>query len=152
MCDVNLENSNLTHQFSVQLSSTRRGARLARLLGTEQIRSWGLPHEAAAQVIAELASNAATHGRSPGRDFRIVLTLPSPTTLRIEVTDTRPDRLPTTPRNAALDEEWGRGLVLVNALSTRWGAITGPPPCKTVWAELDLTPGTASDSYVERHP
>ena len=29
--------------FSLQLSATPRGARLARLLATEQLRSWGLP-------------------------------------------------------------------------------------------------------------
>lgn len=36
----------LTHtirNFSVLLSPTPRGARLARLLATEQLRSWGLP-------------------------------------------------------------------------------------------------------------
>ncbi|WP_435604556.1 hypothetical protein [Streptomyces sp. bgisy130] len=34
-------------RFSVPLSATRRGARLARLLATEQLRAWGLPFELA---------------------------------------------------------------------------------------------------------
>lgn len=85
--------STTVRQFSVQLSATRRGARLARLLATEQLRSWGLPFETAAQVVAELASNAALHGRVPGRDFRLALAATA-RTLRIEVTDTRGDRLP----------------------------------------------------------
>ncbi|GAA2462250.1 hypothetical protein GCM10010421_64640 [Streptomyces glaucus] len=39
----------------------------------EALRSWGLPHETAGQVVAELAANAATHGRVPGRSFRLTL-------------------------------------------------------------------------------
>ncbi|WP_309239225.1 ATP-binding protein [Streptomyces lunaelactis] len=124
-------------QFSVQLSATRRGARLARLLATEQLRSWGLPFETAAQVVAELASNAALHGRVPGRDFRLSLAA-SERTLRIEVTDTRGDRLPVA-RQPDCDES-GRGLILVDAFADRWGVSPGPAPCKTVWAEFDLAP------------
>ncbi|OSC61680.1 hypothetical protein B5181_26705, partial [Streptomyces sp. 4F] len=79
--------------FSVQLSPTPRGARLARLLGVEQLRAWGLPLDPARQLIAELASNAAAHGRVPGRDFRLTLYVVGDT-LRIEVTDTRGEELP----------------------------------------------------------
>jgi len=50
--------------FTVLLSPTPRGARLARLLATEQLRTWGLPLDRAAQIVAELAANAATHGAS----------------------------------------------------------------------------------------
>ncbi|HET6357188.1 ATP-binding protein [Streptomyces sp.] len=124
-------------QFSVQLSATRRGARLARLLATEQLRSWGLPFETAAQVVAELASNAALHGRVAGRDFGLVLAA-TERTLRIEVTDTRGDRLPVNRQPG--DDESGRGLILVDALADRWGVSPGPAPRKTVWAEIDLLP------------
>ncbi|MEW2401578.1 ATP-binding protein, partial [Streptomyces sp. NPDC046862] len=130
-----------TRHFSVLLSPTPRGARLARLLATEWLRSWGLPHritEAAEHLVAELATNAATHGRVNGRDFRLAL-LAGTDTLRIEVTDTRGDDLPRhqlpTP-----DAESGRGLLLVEALADRWGTELGPDPRKTVWAELDLAP------------
>ncbi|BFO22535.1 hypothetical protein SHKM778_89230 [Streptomyces sp. KM77-8] len=47
----------------------------------------------ARQIIAELAANAATHGRVAGRDFRLTLYVAADT-LRIEVTDTRGERLP----------------------------------------------------------
>lgn len=123
---------------SVLLSPTPRGARLARLLATEQLRAWGLPLDRAPHVVAELAANAATHGRVPGRDFRLTLYVVGGT-LRIEVTDTRGDRLPET-RDPAGDAETGRGLVLVDALADRWGATSGPYPRKTVWAEIDLPP------------
>ncbi|MGV9320661.1 ATP-binding protein [Streptomyces sp. NPDC003660] len=122
--------------FSVLFSSTPRGARLARLLAAEQLRSWGLPWEAAAQIIAELAANAATHGRLPGRSFRLALHAERGT-LRIEVTDTRSDRRPVR-REPSAEDEGGRGLLLVAALADRWGVADDRFPRKIVWAELDL--------------
>ncbi|MER8027528.1 ATP-binding protein [Streptomyces bauhiniae] len=122
--------------FSVLFSSTPRGARLARLLAAEQLRSWGLPWEAAAQIVAELAANAATHGRLPGRSFRLALHA-ARGTLRIEVTDTRGDRRPVRREPGAEDED-GRGLLLVAALADRWGVAEDQFPRKIVWAELDL--------------
>ncbi|GAA3505962.1 hypothetical protein GCM10019016_130770 [Streptomyces prasinosporus] len=74
--------------FSMLLSSTPRGARLARLLAVNALRNGGLPDETAGHVIAEPAANAATHGRVPGRSFRLTLHVVG-ATLRIEVTDTR---------------------------------------------------------------
>ncbi|MEV6593204.1 ATP-binding protein [Streptomyces acidicola] len=127
-----------TRNFSVLLSSTPRGARLARLLATEQLRTWGLPLHPADLVVAELAANAATHGRVPGRDFRLTLNVVGDT-LRVEVTDTRGDRLPQ-PGAAGADAESGRGLLLVEALADRWGITRGPHPRKTVWAEVTLPP------------
>ncbi|WP_432054087.1 ATP-binding protein [Streptomyces sp. bgisy022] len=120
--------------FSVLLSSTPRGARLARLLAVDTLRSWGLPHERAGHVIAELAANAATHGRLPGRSFRLTLYVVG-ATLRIEVTDTRGERLPE-PQVPDAGAESGRGLLLVEALADRWGVTEGRFPRKTVWAEL----------------
>lgn len=124
-------------KFTLQLSATPRGARLARLLATEQLRSWGLPLEVPALVVAELAANAVVHGYVPGRDFRLMLTL-SGDTLRIEAVDTRRDALPLV-RTPGADSESGRGLVLVEALAARWGVDHGPVPRKTVWAEVVLT-------------
>ncbi|MDQ1036348.1 anti-sigma regulatory factor (Ser/Thr protein kinase) [Streptomyces sp. V3I8] len=124
--------------FSVQLSPTPRGARLARLLATEQLRSWGFPLDPARHLVAELAANAATHSRVPGRDFRLVLHVVA-STLRIEVTDTCGGVLPR-PLDPAPDSESGRGLVLVVALADRWGVTRGPHPRRTVWAELNPAP------------
>ncbi|MFK0227846.1 ATP-binding protein [Streptomyces sp. NPDC090303] len=126
--------------FGVLLSPTPRGARLARLLAVEWFRDRELPYgvpEAAAQVVAELAANAATHGRVGGRSFRLVLRA-SAEGLRIEVTDTRAESLPRLGGTAP-DEEGGRGMLLVEALADRWGVRLGPVPQKTVWAEFDVT-------------
>jgi anti-sigma regulatory factor (Ser/Thr protein kinase) len=132
---MNQEVAAPVRNFTVILSPTPRGARLARLLATEQLRAWELPLDPAEHIVAELAANAATHGRVPGRDFRLTLYVVGGT-LRIEVTDTRGDRHPhLTP--ATGDAESGRGLLLVDALADRWGVAPGPHPRKTVWAEVE---------------
>ncbi|GAA2461648.1 ATP-binding protein [Streptomyces lavendulocolor] len=138
------EPSATARQFTVLLSPTRRGARLARLLTSAQLADWGLPSASAAQIVAELAANAAFHGRVVGRDFRLDLCVEGGgKRLRIAVTDTRGDRLPPGPGEVgapAGDDECGRGLLIVAALADRWGVTAGPVPRKTVWAELDLVP------------
>ncbi|MPY42745.1 ATP-binding protein, partial [Streptomyces phyllanthi] len=135
------QHDDAVRNFSVLLSSTPRGARLARLLATEQLRTWGLPLHPADLVVAELAANAATHGRVPGRTFRLMLYVIGDT-LRVEVTDTRGDRLPQLG-TAGADAESGRGLLLVESLADRWGVAQGPRPRKTIWAEVDLPPELA---------
>ncbi|MFB7509319.1 ATP-binding protein [Streptomyces broussonetiae] len=122
--------------FTALLSPTPRGARLARLLAATQLRDWGIPLEDAEHIVAELAANAASHGRVPGRDFRLTLYVVG-ATLRIEVTDTRGDCLPGV-HPVAPDAESGRGLLLVDALADRWGVAEGPTPRKTVWAEITV--------------
>lgn len=99
----------------------------------------------AEHIVAELAVNAATHGRVPGRDFRLTLYVVADT-LRIEVTDTRGDRMPH-PELPAPEAESGRGLVLVDALADRWGVAPGPRPRKTVWAEIDLSPTSGNPGF-----
>ncbi|MER5552870.1 ATP-binding protein [Streptomyces sp. NPDC002793] len=134
--------------FAQRFSATRRGARLARLLADFQLAEWGHPrgtgdHDAVTLVVAELAANAALHGRVAGRDFALVLTHDAYRgVIRIEVSDTHPAQ----PTHAvpALDEDHGRGLVLVDALTTRWGVRDRVGPGKTVWAEYALLAGHPS--------
>ncbi|WP_052849736.1 ATP-binding protein [Streptomyces avicenniae] len=115
-----------------------RSVRLARMRTARLVGEvWGLPEIAgdAAVIVSELSSNAIFHGRVSGRLFRVQLTRTAGT-LRIEVTDPRTERLPE-PRLPADDQEYGRGLLLVGGLSSRWGTeplVVG----KTVWAEIDL--------------
>ncbi|MFF8385921.1 ATP-binding protein [Streptomyces kanasensis] len=129
--------------FTVQLHPSRAGARLARDLAAVWLRGGGTTRpvaDDALHVVAELAANAAVHGRVPGRAFLLALRLTTHgRVLRIEATDTRPERLPT-PQTPPTDSESGRGLLIVAALADRWGVTEGPTPRKTVWAELDLTP------------
>jgi anti-sigma regulatory factor (Ser/Thr protein kinase) len=134
---MNTEIPVLTAEFEQQITSTRRGARLARLLAQRQLAEWGVPYgcdfsDTVTSVVAELAANAVLHGHVPGRDFALRLELAD--VLRIEVSDARTERRPRTA-GAALDDEGGRGLLLVGVLASRWG-ITERSPGKTVWAEL----------------
>ncbi|MFF0793033.1 ATP-binding protein [Streptomyces spiralis] len=133
-----------THQFAMRFSSTPRGARLARRLCGHRLDAWGVSygsdaHDVISLVAAELCANAVRHGHVAGRDFHVLLTAaPATGTVRIEVTDTRAERLPRLTASAPVDDrDDGRGLLLVEALATRWGwtprADGGPG--KTVWAE-----------------
>lgn len=131
--------------FVQLLPHSRHGARLARRAAVARLRSWPVPPviiDQAEQIVAELAANAALHGRVRGRSFRLALALDSATcTLRIEVTDARGES-PPVPRPAPNSEdESGRGLLIVVTLADRWGVDLTVPPLKTVWAELDLGRG-----------
>lgn len=129
--------------FAQRLSATRRGARLARLLAGLQLAEWGCPagtddHDAVAVVVAEFAANAVLHGRVPGRDFALLLTYDDDRrVVRVEVSDTHPARPARVAREG--DDNHGRGLVLVDALATRWGVRDRVGPGKTVWAEYALS-------------
>lgn len=107
---------------------------------------WGVPYgselsDTAAVIVAELAANAATHGRADGWGFELRLELTADV-LRIQVSDRGTARLPRGaeregPRSR--DSEAGRGLLLVEALASRWDVIEkGDGPGKTVRAEVEV--------------
>ncbi|MFH8937416.1 ATP-binding protein [Streptomyces griseosporeus] len=130
--------------FTQRFSATPRGARLARRLAIHQLDAWGIPHgtgvsDAAALIVAELAANAVTHGRVPGRDFELRLLLDA-VGLRIDVSDTRGEVRPPAPGRlepAPPLADSGRGLRLVEALADCWDVVDRvPPPGKTVRAQL----------------
>ncbi|MEE4491536.1 ATP-binding protein [Streptomyces sp. BE230] len=82
-----------------------------------------------------------------GRLFRVHLILTA-TTLRIEVSDPRGERLPGL-REAGADDCYGRGLLIVARLADRWG-IEPRTVGKTVFAELTVrqqadTPASATE-------
>jgi hypothetical protein len=88
-------------------------------------------------VACELVSNAITATRASGRLCPVRLRLASDgSRALILVTDSIPD--PPRRINPAADTESGRGLLLVEALSTSWGwyATREHGTTKTVWAEL----------------
>ncbi|MGW0826679.1 ATP-binding protein [Streptomyces sp. NPDC002845] len=131
--------------FTQRFSSTPLGARLARHLALHQLHDWGIAHgtnvsDTVGVIVAELAANAVTHGRVPGRDFELTLSLVTGS-VRVEVSDTRTERHPPAPgdvRPAGPLDESGRGLVLVEALADRWEVVDREPPGKTVRAEVDV--------------
>ncbi|MBV6697332.1 ATP-binding protein [Kitasatospora aureofaciens] len=130
------------------LAATPKGAAICRRIARRQLTAWELnfthtePYYSALLIIAELAANAISHGRVPGRGFELHLSLTTTarrgTTLRIEISDCKGDRLPVLPARLNPNSQSGRGLTLVNALADRWGTIPRHPNGKTIWAELDL--------------
>jgi serine/threonine-protein kinase RsbW len=97
--------------------------------------AWGLDHltDPAELVLSELLTNALRYARTPAG--RLVETRFERTAdgVRIEVHDAN-DRLPQM-RRAADDDEGGRGLALVDALTgRRWGVSSRQGVGKLVWA------------------
>ncbi|MEW9554549.1 ATP-binding protein [Nonomuraea sp. NPDC050783] len=90
-------------------------------------------------VISELATNAIRHTRSglPGGRFGVTA-LAGSSLLILAVLD---EGGPTAPhlRQAQDEDQNGRGLHLIDTLTTRWG-IHGDQAGRTVWALIPLTP------------
>ncbi|WP_030235955.1 ATP-binding protein [Streptomyces sp. NRRL S-350] len=127
-----------------------RSAGRARIRFIRQAFEWEVPVDAAETaliLLSELVTNACRHARSPrDRMIGVRVLLPTASLLRIEVSDANPD-LPVV-RQATPDDESGRGLELVAALATSWGAhLRGKGYLgKTTWCELALpTPANPHD-------
>ncbi|MFD8569166.1 ATP-binding protein [Streptomyces sp. NPDC059639] len=138
--------SEFTHTFP----ATHLGASLARRAAVARLVYWGAPpgsplSDTVALLVAELAANAARHGRVPGRNFELRLLHKHehahPTAVvRVEVSDTHPRRPdPTTVTMADTDADGGRGLALVAAVADAWGIEDRTGPGKTVWAQTGPT-------------
>jgi anti-sigma regulatory factor (Ser/Thr protein kinase) len=121
---------------SRRLPPTSASVFLARRSARQVLREWGVEPgvvDVAELVVSELASNAARQSEDP---IDVVLALPGPY-LRIEVADTS-HRMPALPAEEVdADATSGRGLLLVDALASRWG-VHSDGLAKRVWAELDL--------------
>lgn len=128
--------------FALRFTATPRGARLARHLAAHQMHAWGWSygtpvHDTVELVVAELATNAVTHGRVPGRDTELRLARNiAKGHVRVEVSDVRGERLPVpAPEDGSPLADSGRGLALVAALAEDWGVTERRgAPGKTVWA------------------
>ncbi|MEU3252493.1 ATP-binding protein [Streptomyces sp. NPDC006997] len=121
-------------------SAGRARGRLRALL-----TAWHIDEEAhdnALLVVSELVGNAVTHSASDRIVFRAHLTATG--ALRVEVADQNRGGADPRPRRSGPGDQSGRGLFLVEALSSAWG-VTGPGhrQGRTVWAEL---PGPAPRS------
>ncbi|MDO0914308.1 ATP-binding protein [Streptomyces sp. DT2A-34] len=117
-------------------------ARSARRYVRDTVRSWGLASSAADDletIVGELVANALEHS-----DSRTITVTCALTAGRVTVTVTDEGAIntpaacaPTRPPGP--DQEHGRGLLITEALSARWGSRrTGNG--LTVWAELDAEP------------
>ncbi|MDP9846523.1 ATP-binding protein [Streptosporangium lutulentum] len=105
----------------------------ARHLVRGQLAAWGADRqsEIVELLTSELVTNTLRHAWGP---ILLVLSFQDGT-LRCEVEDANP-ALPGL-RNARDDEEGGRGLLLLDLLSQRWGS-DHTPTGKTTWFELPV--------------
>ncbi|MFJ2111088.1 MULTISPECIES: ATP-binding protein [unclassified Streptomyces] len=120
-------------------SPTTGSVTLARHRAARLVSEWGHPELAwsVGLLVSELGTNALLHGCLRDRLFQVRNIL-RPSTLRIEVSDPRGERLPQL-RDVGNDECFGRGLLIVAELADRWG--TEPRSVgKTVFAEIDVSP------------
>jgi anti-sigma regulatory factor (Ser/Thr protein kinase) len=110
----------------------------ARAWTRRVLGEWQLPvlSDTAELIVSELTTNAVLASRRLGRPFiRLTLTLDH-RELVIAVHDHCPGA--PEPGNAAADDENGRGLMLVEAVSSRsgWYPLGDVTPGKVVWATL----------------
>ena len=87
--------------------------------------------EVAVLLADELVTNAVVHGQGPVR-LGIEVT---PGFIRVQVSDSA--RVAPAVQRPSPHDEQGRGLVLVDALSSAWG-VEESPQGKSVWFRLDL--------------
>jgi anti-sigma regulatory factor (Ser/Thr protein kinase) len=89
--------------------------------------------EDAVLATSELVTNAVTHAGTSGD----LVVSTGRARVRIEVRD-HSSELPVL-HHATPEEQHGRGLALIDALSARWGVSFLPKEGKAVWCELDRT-------------
>ncbi|MEU6173862.1 ATP-binding protein [Streptantibioticus parmotrematis] len=86
-------------------------------------------------VVSELVTNSVVHHTGPFSASIHLRLLTCGTTIRLEVHDDEP-ALPAPRTATSPNDESGRGLHIVAALTTRWGCFrTNTDKC--VWCEID---------------
>jgi serine/threonine-protein kinase RsbW len=112
----------------------------ARQLVAHALHTWGLESllERVEQCVAELVANAVQHSGS--RSIRVTVSRSSDSRVRIAVTQ-RDCAPPLADRRPA--DEHGRGLILITALSSRWGSDSERHVFRC-WCEFHLDPDRTS--------
>lgn len=112
------------------LPRTPTACRQARTALRHVLRQWGMEHftDTAELLVSELVTNAVRYAPGP-----IHLTARGGHALRCHIDDC--SRLLPRLHNAGLDDEFGRGLALVDQLASDWG-VDLTERGKSVWFEL----------------
>jgi anti-sigma regulatory factor (Ser/Thr protein kinase) len=122
------------HAAARRLPATLSSSPIARRFVGDLLREWGVSSDVSATaelLTGELVGNAA---RNAEAEIEIKLRLDAQR-VRVDVFD-ESHRMPEL-RPAGPEQTAGRGLMVVNNLSSRWGA-TVEERGKSVWFELDL--------------
>ena len=94
----------------------------------------GMANQVVELLSSELLANAVLHGPQDGEIT--VEVVHGDGTVRVSVGDGGPRSPVVLHREPAAAN--GRGMAIVEAMSTRWGVVEGDDGGKTVWFELDL--------------
>jgi anti-sigma regulatory factor (Ser/Thr protein kinase) len=86
-------------------------------------------------LTSELVTNAVRHGATDPHESILLSAHRLDGTVRVEVCDEGLSAFDANPEGTALMEPGGNGLVLVEALASRWGVKRGQPKC--VWFEAE---------------
>lgn len=110
----------------------------ARVAAREAARRWRLGGvvEPLTLVVSELVGNAVRHGRPPV-DMWLRRVGKG---VRVDVHDDASEGPPAVPTLSGPDAESGRGMFLVNAVSTESGVEQIPDDGKVSWARVDPEP------------
>ena len=114
-----------SRQHYAALPANPRSIAEARALVRTAIRSWDIPIDAetAALLVSELVTNAVTHDRTATGHAWVALEITgNRDQLHVEVRDASPAQ-PVLHAAPSLDAEHGRGLLLVDLLSSAWGCF-----------------------------
>jgi anti-sigma regulatory factor (Ser/Thr protein kinase) len=124
--------------YSETLPALEESAEVARKLVRTALSAWNLEElsDAGALLVSELVANAVKHTDS--RHVRVVISRPRERFVRIAVVDKSRTMPEIKQSNGDLSTS-GRGLILIDALSDRWGTDLFRWG-KRVWGELKSEP------------
>ena len=123
-------------KVSMDLPASASSAHTARQFVRQALLGWGGSHiiEPATLMASELVTNAIQYSQTDSDSEHpiAVRVLTTPYGVRIEVDD----ECDTVPLQRDATDEGGRGLTIVDTMSTAWGTRTSQNG-KTVWFELE---------------
>ncbi|KFG75323.1 ATP-binding protein [Streptomyces mutabilis] len=128
------------HRSVLPFTAAPAEVRLLRQAATAQLQQWGMPHavDGVELVVTELATNVIKHV-GEGTSATLVVEWGGER-LRVEVHDMS-HSVPSVSA-AGCDDECGRGLHLLAAVTADWGTVVTAAG-KSVWCEIPLAPEPA---------
>lgn len=137
---------------ALMLADTPNAVRLARLHTTNVLSRWGVPAEVVETVkliVSELATNAVRHPKEEGDEVSIYSSEFDVQTFELALEIDRDavrvcvwdhDARPPVLTEPGVEATSGRGVLIVAAVSNRWGHHPARGlPGKVVWAEVSLS-------------
>lgn len=120
-------------QYRLRLTVGDHSARHIRAIARSLLDEWRMSEltDAVELAVTELVANVVRH--VPDRRCEVLI-LRRTRGVRVEVADDF-GQLPAAPVPSGPDDEGGRGLVLLDAVSDKWGVDPVPGRGKAVWFE-----------------